>query len=106
MGIIEWKLVVKRDDIIIEKITSRYLGAILLILYDKLFTLNATDSFDKGSFVETKNPFKNETLIKRYVIDINCPYTRYEVIKQTKGSLNPEIVMASIKLIKEKYEGV
>ena len=61
------------------------------------------DEYNKGDFITTTNPFTDETLIKRYSVEILVPYTIIEIRKLSKGSLNPEDFLKSLEFIKEKY---
>lgn len=63
----------------------------------------ALDEYNKGIFIPTRNNFTDEVLIKRYVVEINIPYTKFEIRKLSKGSLNPEDFLKSLEFIKEKY---
>ena len=76
---------------------------IMKIFLNILNQYNALDLFDKGEFIQTRNPFTNENLVKQYVVQINIPHTIIELKKLDKGSIDTEMFMATLKNIKEAY---
>ena len=104
MGIREWKLVVKNVlNGTVDKMTERNLHVILARLLTRMKALNAVECFKEYHFVQTTNPFTGEYLYKTCVWIVNCPYTVFELKKQTKGSINQEEFVATLNMIKEKY---
>lgn len=76
----------------------------VFILFLNHLNLNRVlDEYNKGTFVTTYNVFKHESLIKRYFVEINIPYSKFEIRKISKGSLNPDDFLKSLEFIKEKY---
>lgn len=104
MGVREWKLVVKNiNNGTVDKMTERSLYVILSRLVTRLKSLNATECFNEYHFIQTANPFTGEYVYKTCSWIVNCPYTVFELKKQTKGSINQEEFIATLNMIKEKY---
>ena len=103
MGVREWKLIEKTPYGVSDKKTFHSLQTAIITLFGKLKMLLCDDLLDSGSFVPTQNTFTKEILIKRYVLEIVCPRTTFEIRKQTKGSINQEEFVATLNMIKEKY---
>ena len=82
----------------------------LLTLFDvlkelllNLQQLNALDCCETGEFITTQNPYNKEFVVKRYAVTITVPYTTLTVRKTSKGSINKEQFMSTLKYIKELY---
>ena len=103
MGMREWKLIEKTPYGVSDKKTFHSLHTAIIVLVGKLKMLLCEDLIDTGSFVPTQNTFTKEILTKRYVLEIVCPRTTFEIRKQTKGSIDQEEFMAILNRIKEKY---
>lgn len=103
MGVREWKLIERTPRGVSDKQTFRHVQTALIVLIGKLKMLLCDRVVADGMFVETKNPFTNEKLTKKYVLTINCPHTTFEIKKQTKGPINQEEFMAILNRLKEKY---
>lgn len=104
MGVREWKLVIKNiNNNTVDKITEHSLYSILLRLLTRLKAIQAKECFNEYHFVQTLNPFNGEYVYKTCVWIVNCPYTVFELKKQTKGSINQEEFVSTLNIIKEKY---
>ena len=103
MGVREWKLTEKTPHGVCDSKTFHRLEPLLIFLAGKLRMLLCSELLGDGKFIMTQNTFNKEFLVKRYVLTIKCPYTTFEIKKQTKGSINQEEFMAILNRIKEKY---
>lgn len=69
-----------------------------------LFGLYAIDCLDRGRFVETTCIMYPEKIYcKRYVIEINIPYTKITIKKEKNGDIDKDLFMQIISIIKEQY---
>lgn len=103
IGTRPYKFIMQNSHGIITTSTHKSLNVAIFNLLHRLSLLNSLNSAEDGVFKNTKNPFTGEMLTKRYVVEINAPFTIFEIKKQTKGSLNEELFMETLKNIKEEY---
>lgn len=76
---------------------------VLKVFLNILSQYKALNMYDAGCFIETKNPFTGDTVCKKYVLEINIPHTIIEIRKLDKGSINEDVFMSTLQIIKEKY---
>lgn len=99
----EWEVLVKQGKCRIEKHSSTTLVGACFRILKILEVLNALHCYNKGDFVETSAIGSDKIVVKRYVIVLQCPLTTITLKKRSKGSLNTEEVLNTLKLIKEDY---
>lgn len=102
-----YRLIIKQGKNIIDKSANLTMAEAIFHLLNHLVKLNALCCADEGVFVLTKNPFTKEIAVKRFLVTVNIPYTELLIKKESKGSINEDIFLSTLKLIKEKYyEGI
>lgn len=102
-----YRLIIKQGKNIIDKSANLTMAEAIFHLLNHLVKLNALCCADEGVFVLTKNPFTKEIAVKRFLVTVNIPYTELLIKKENKGSINEDIFLSTLKLIKEKYyEGI
>lgn len=98
-----YSVTIKNNTGVLEIANHVSLWSAVRHLLEKLKAVNALNCAEYGEFKTTVNPFTGEELCKRYVIEINAPFTIFEIKYKLTGSFDTQLVMNTIKLIKEKY---
>lgn len=100
---IEYRVYIKTPQ---HKYKSHKMDMLSAIKYvaDYLDNIQAIDCLDKGHWVYTEFVLiENITFCKRYIIELNIPYTKITIKKENKGSIDTELFTTALKFIKEKY---
>ena len=104
MGVREWEIVIKgnaRERL--DRYSSKTLSGICYKLCTVLKQLNALHCCNTGQFIGTMNPMNGEAVVKRYYIQLNCPFTQIILKKRTKGSIDTTEFFRTLSYILEEY---
>ena len=103
-----YKLITTVNNTVIDVTQPSPLVDVIKKLLDRVSTCKAMCCVDAGVFLTTVNPFNGDKVVKRFVVSVGIPPTRFTVVKTDKGSINLEEFLSIIKYVKEKYynEGI
>ena len=97
-----YRLIEYRVSGSVSKFLPESIWEVLERLWSRLNSIRATEAFDRGVFVPTTNPMTNETLIKRYRVDVSIPSTTFIVKRLDAGSIDTDLFMEIIENVKRK----
>lgn len=103
-----YKLITTVNNNIVDVTQPSSLVDVAKKLLDRVSTCKAMCCIDAGVFLTTVNPFNGDKVVKRFVVSVGVPPTRFTVVKTDKGSINIDEFLSIIKYVKEKYynEGI